>query len=725
VDADRAPLTPEAERLLQAAFALADVLDGSQVSGLAFLARCSEQQLRTHFSRLRTSVRSAVQRAQKRAHGSSSSTGKGAAVIPASSDVQPSYPPPPSTSTPSVPPPHHPQQQGGSGAPEQLQGLALALQQQQEAALQRTQQLLDPAGLVTMSCAGSFVAAMQQTASYTARRRQLAALCATGVSTLTRLCTSKVLDILQAWLQEGLAEQQLSFVRQVLHTLRHVPINTALLHSSTLLQTVQDMAKRGPVAASATQVVRKWGQQQEQSTWDGLQPLLLGVQPLGSGAAAKAPGARQQEGGVLGMRPLGGPSLAAQRSLSAAVKRKVQEMKAGGAVQPSVAAAGGGGGGDAAPRAPSSSAQQQQQSSLQRQASAVGGASTAGAGIAAGASGSSTAAAAAAAGFKRPSKVARTLAGGGQPSAAAQRAALVQRQLSGAAAGASGAAASSALAAAAGGAGSAGSGARPAGQVRVSKPADLTPGQRLYRMQVKPVDQQLLQRMAAPGSAATASQLAQGLMSYNRALQLWLAARCRRVGLEARIAAQLSVQRQQQRQQAAAGFGMVAAAAGAGVAVATPGGPTEPWVQPPAVVWSTELDGQVASGQDSQVGGRNSMNHAGIRSGLCGRYQHLHLSCAAAGTIAVLTGLAKARGPRTAAWLATSKHSNQQRQLAISKAAAKTGWAIHTGSHGGPRPHRALLHSTNTRHTAMSAQHVLTLTACCMPWLLHPNHLGP
>lgn len=625
VDTDRAPLTPEAERLLQAAFALADVLDGSQVSGLAFLARCSEQQLRNHFSRLRTTVRSVVQRAQKRAHGSTSSTAKagvGAAVNPASSGVQ--YPPPPLTSTPGAPTPHAaPQQQAGTGAPEQLQGFALALQQQQEAALQRTHQLLDPAGLITMSSAGSFVAAMQQTASYTARRRQLAALRATGVSTLTRLCTSKFLDILQAWLQEGLAEQQLSFVRQVLHTLQHVPINTALLHSSTLLQTVRDMAKRGPVAASAAQVVRKWGQQQEQSTWDGLQPLLLGVHPGGSGAAGKAPGARQQaEGGLLGMRPLGGPSLAAQRSLSAAVKRKVQEMKAGGAAQPATAAAaavaGGGGGGTVgtgAPRAPSSSAQQQQQqqpSSLQRQASAVGGA-TAGAGVPPGSSGtssSSTAAAAAAAGFKRPSKVARTLSGAGQPSAAAQRAALVQRQLSGAAAaGASGGATPSALAAA----GSTGGGAgAAAGPVRVSKPADLTPGQRLYRMQVRPVDQQLLQRMAAPGSAATASQLAQGLMSYNRSLQLWLAARCRRVGAEARSAAQLALQRQQQRQQqqAVAGYGMAAAAAPpaaaaaeAGVAVGVQGGPTEPWVEPPKAVWSTELDGQVASGQESQVGG--------------------------------------------------------------------------------------------------------------------------
>ena len=38
-------MSPAAERLLQTVFALADTLDGSQLAGLAHLARCHEQQV--------------------------------------------------------------------------------------------------------------------------------------------------------------------------------------------------------------------------------------------------------------------------------------------------------------------------------------------------------------------------------------------------------------------------------------------------------------------------------------------------------------------------------------------------------------------------------------------------------------------------------------------------------------------------------------------------------
>jgi hypothetical protein len=358
---EKALLSPETSKLLASVFAFADALDKAQLTGLAHSAGCSEKQVRAFFSKLRTSTRTAIQKAQKRAEKSLEGTGglgacshargptlgashqgwqqhhsakqSGPFDLGGRSTMQ-------AAASSSI---QLPDERGGAapavvGAPSLSRAALLQVHQEQQ--LEHLRNLLDGSGAISsVSNAGHFLLSMQRTSSYQARAQHLSALAATAnTAVLLRLAGSKLLDTFTAWLTEATEDGQLTFLTQALETLRQLPISTPHIQASSITSTVNGLVRHNSpsVIIAAYQLAKHWSSLTSLSTLDTLGPLIYGVQePVqrsssgGSGgshgAAPKAAGglARTSGKGVVSV----GSGGVSQRKYSAAVKRKVHELQ--------------------------------------------------------------------------------------------------------------------------------------------------------------------------------------------------------------------------------------------------------------------------------------------------------------------------------------------------------------------------------------------------------------
>ncbi|KAF8055661.1 hypothetical protein HT031_006683 [Scenedesmus sp. PABB004] len=544
-----------AQRLLVGVFALVDALDRPQVSGLAAAVRCSAPRVRAVFSELRARLRTYSAAAARRASKAVEQDAGGAPGAPGA----PGLPPPPDSAAAGAQP-------GGSGLGPTCLAAAAAITAQKQALAR----VVDPTtGAITNG--GRFLGLLGSLSSWLARSGALAALAASygaaaapggahgraapaaSAAVRGQLTSSRLLDVLEAWLAEARKDRQVTMALQLLAVLAVLSPSPAMLAGTTISREVEDLASQphARLAAAAAAVTRAWDE----------------ARSGGVGERYAAPGGTLALGGGVKL------SATYKRRVTLAVKRTVEELQLTGDirhVRPArtelaaraalggAAAAGSSGAGAAAIGA-----------------ATVGAAAVGAAHKPAAVAGSPAAAAAAGTGgsgrpvgssLRRPIK----RAGGGPAAGGAAAASAAKRQATQSEA----AARLASLHALSRGGAAAGT-QRQAAADQAAAPAALPPAQRLIAM--APHGRAPAAFLAAAG--ALGPDVTQAVQAYDRAVQQWLAAR---VGAAAREAA-------------------AAEEAMARIAEAAPS-PAVDWAAPPPLPPDALRD--VAAGEDSELAKR-------------------------------------------------------------------------------------------------------------------------
>ena len=253
-----APLPPPTEDALLKIFSLTDTFNREEVRALAFQVSCTEEQVFKYFGRLKGSVRSYLQRLQKRWQPSASSKSVGAVGgyapsklphtdvqgqefyaaaegfgtqrLPAGVDELPAT----STSQPA----------SNSGAPGVTPATTSGLPD--GGVWQKVRNLLDQDGAIAQEACGlgMFVLHMQSAVGYDLRSKILKVILATkDPMILQRLVTLHLLLVLASWLKEAELDRQITFMRLLFSVLRYAPVPLMLLKESGLPTAVLRLTK--------------------------------------------------------------------------------------------------------------------------------------------------------------------------------------------------------------------------------------------------------------------------------------------------------------------------------------------------------------------------------------------------------------------------------------------------------------------------------------------------
>ncbi|KAK9831242.1 hypothetical protein WJX74_009035 [Apatococcus lobatus] len=268
-----AKLTGEAEQILLTFFALQDTLSKEDVVILASQAGCEEGQVREFFTRLRNSVRSFLQRLQRRATAKAG----GSQAVPATPGIPASHPSHGAlTSQQGSAPAEQQAGAGGVPVPQAAHSLVTQADERRARGLQELSWLLNDAGALTEpSQAGELINRMRLETSWEVRTRQLEAILGTArPAVLLKFASSDVLNILEGWLWTGDADRQMTFLRLLLQTAARLPFPPVMLQNSHFLKAVGVLQRyrHVAVARAAAALLQQW---------KALDPALA-IQPLKS-----------------------------------------------------------------------------------------------------------------------------------------------------------------------------------------------------------------------------------------------------------------------------------------------------------------------------------------------------------------------------------------------------------------------------------------------------------
>ncbi|KAK9829992.1 hypothetical protein WJX72_009093 [[Myrmecia] bisecta] len=312
-----ARLTPEMEQKLLAIFALQDTLTKDEAWGVAAQVGCQEEQVRTYFTKLRSSVRSFIQRMQRKASGkpTGSHASPAAPGVPAGTPAGAARSPGGSRSPAAPKSPKEAAGGGageaggtGPGASEAAIANADADRRMGHDALQRY--LATDGGLAEASLAGPLATMMAHETSIDVRSAILSAILRTvSAETLARLTSyGQLHSTLEQWVCEGEADRQTTFLHLLLQVLAYLPMALPMLSGSNLAKSVGRLQKyrSTAVAKAAVELVRQWRMQdqggpspdQRTKAPKGPQPLKPALKP--SQPRLSQPGGHQTDAASTG-----------------------------------------------------------------------------------------------------------------------------------------------------------------------------------------------------------------------------------------------------------------------------------------------------------------------------------------------------------------------------------------------------------------------------------------